>query len=191
MGRFIIAATALLLLLSAFIGCTAEEDQLAEVEETEVVAVNLLTLRSPAFTEGDFIPPQYTCDGADIAPPLTWHDLPSDVESYALIVDDPDAPGGTWTHWIVYNIPPEVEEFPEDLSSEHEPALGVEGVNSWGESGYRGPCPPEGEHRYFFKLFALNTVLDLEAGADRDAVLEAINGHILAEGQLMGVYERQ
>ena len=176
----------LALVVSALSGCTAADEQLEEAEETEVVAYNLLTLRSPAFAEGEAIPPRHTCDGADVAPPLTWQDLPTGVESYALIVDDPDAGGGIWTHWIVYNIPPQIQEFPENG-----PELGLQGVNSWGERGYRGPCPPEGEHRYFFKLFALNTTLELEPGADREAVLEAIDGHVLGEGQLMGIYRRQ
>ena len=184
MQRYLVIVIIFSLLLA---GCDGEDERLREAEESEAVAFNLLTLRSPAFAEGERIPTQYTCDGVDIPPPLTWQDLPADAASYALIVDDPDAPGGIWTHWVVYNVPPEITEFPEDVS----PDLGTQGTNSWNEIGYRGPCPPDGEHRYFFKLFALDIVLNLEEGADRETVLEAVDGHILAQGQLMGVYERE
>jgi hypothetical protein len=143
-----------------------------------------MRITSTAFeSEGD-IPERYTCDGEDISPPLAIEDLPPETVSLVLVVDDPDAPAGTWDHWVAYDIPP-LTEIPEAVGS-----LGTAGTNSWGRTGYGGPCPPRGTHRYFFVLYALDTELGWEPGADKGDVLEAIHDHILAEATLLGLYSR-
>ena len=176
------------ILLVALAACGGEEEQPLEpapVEEDADVAVNPLSLTSPAFGEGEEIPVRYTCDGDDVPPPLTWQDLPAGVGSYTLIVDDPDAPRGTWDHWIVYNIPPDVQELPEETDAE----IGVQGMNSWTRTGYGGPCPPVGRHRYFHKLYALDTALpDMNEPSKLD-VEQAMEGHVIGEAVLMGTYE--
>jgi len=174
-----------LLVLVAMVAACGSEEQTPR--EPLPITGNELTLTSPAFSEGEPIPARYSCDGEDVPPGLTWQDVPTGVESYALIMDDPDAPGRIWVHWVVYNIPADVRALPD---GDGDP-VGVQGENSWGDPGYGGPCPPGGEHRYFFKLYALDTELDLEAGADKEALLAAMEGHVLAEGQLMGRYERE
>ena len=151
-----------------------------------------LNLRSTAFTSGELIPRKYTCDGEDISPQLEWGDLPENVQSFALICDDPDAPVGTWIHWVLYNMPAETRVLPEAIPPDADLADNSRhGKNSWGRLGYGGPCPPGGTHRYFFKLYALDTVLDLAAGANKKQVLQAMEGHILAQTEVMGVYSRQ
>jgi Raf kinase inhibitor-like YbhB/YbcL family protein len=178
-----LAPLLLLALLAALAACG--ESQEAE-EIGEPLSTNLLRLTSPAFGEGETIPTRYTCDGEDVPPPLTWEDVPTGVNAYALIMDDPDAPAGTWVHWVLYDVPATVRELPD---GEAAPA-GTQGQNSWDEPGYGGPCPPSGEHRYFFKLYALDGELGLAPGADKETVLDAMQGHVLAQGQLMGVYAR-
>ncbi|MDH7485501.1 MAG: YbhB/YbcL family Raf kinase inhibitor-like protein [Anaerolineae bacterium] len=148
-------------------------------------------LTSTAFVQGKPIPRKYTCDGQDISPPLSWGDPPAGTRSLALIADDPDAPAGTWVHWVLYNLPATSRGLPEAVSSDAELADGSRhGRNSWRRLGYGGPCPPRGTHRYFFKLYALDTVLDLKAGADKGQLLKAMEGHILAQAELMGTYSR-
>ncbi|MGD8405872.1 MAG: YbhB/YbcL family Raf kinase inhibitor-like protein [Anaerolineales bacterium] len=147
-----------------------------------------LELSSTAFTDGEPIPLRYSCDGEDISPPLTWGDPPTGTQSFALIMDDPDAPVGTWDHWIVFNIPADVREFPEAVSSGNVSA--TLGKNSWGRNSYGGPCPPGGTHRYFFKLYALDIPLSLDENANKEQVLSALEGHILAEAELMGTFSR-
>jgi Raf kinase inhibitor-like YbhB/YbcL family protein len=149
-------------------------------------------LTSGAFSEGDDIPRQYTCDGEDLSPPLAWGDPPEGTVSLALICDDPDAPGGNWSHWVLWGLGLEVRELAEGLSPEAQLESGVrQGNNDFRRSGYGGPCPPRGKpHRYFFRLFALDTQIDLAPGADRMKLREMIDGHILAEAQLMGRYGR-
>ena len=149
-------------------------------------------LTSTAFAHEEPIPPKYTCDGQDISPPLQWSDPPQGTQSLALICDDPDAPVGTWVHWVLYNLPAEARSLPEAVPSEAElPDGSRHGQNSWRRLDYGGPCPPSGTHRYFFKLYALDTMLDLEAGEGKKQVLQAMEGHILAQAELMGVYSRQ
>ena len=149
-------------------------------------------LTSSAFGPGEPIPRTYTCDGDDISPPLEWGDPPAGTQSFALISDDPDAPVGIWVHWVLYNLPAETRSLPEAVPADAElPGGGLHGKSSWRRLGYGGPCPPSGTHRYFFMLYALDTVLDLKAGASKKQVLEAMAGHILAETELMGVYSRQ
>jgi Raf kinase inhibitor-like YbhB/YbcL family protein len=148
-----------------------------------------LTLSSPAFTAGASLPQLFTCDGSNIAPHLAWSGAPRDVQSFVLIMDDPDAPRGTYTHWVLFDIPGAQLDLPSGARSY---AIGVSGRNSSGEIGYMGPCPPSGTHRYFFRLFALDVKsLGLIVGASRKAVEDAMAGHVLEEAELMGRYQRQ
>jgi Raf kinase inhibitor-like YbhB/YbcL family protein len=152
-----------------------------------------LDLSSSAFKEGQAIPTQYTCDGKNISPPLTWRGAPGNTQSFVLIAEDPDSPTGLWTHWIVFNLPADISELSEDfVNSPAAPAAAKLGVNSFKNVAYGGPCPPAGKsHRYFFTLYALDTTLSLEAGASRNDVEAAMKKHQLAIGQLMGTYQRK
>lgn len=145
-----------------------------------------LVLTSPAFSHSGSIPPLYTCDRGDTNPPLEIKGAPNGAKSLALIVDDPDAPAGTWVHWVVFNIPPETRVIEDGK----EPP-GTAGKNSWGREGYGGPCPPSGTHRYFFKLYALDALLNVPAGSGKAGVLRAMEGHILAQAELVGRYARE
>ena len=150
-------------------------------------------LTSTAFAPGEPIPRKYTCDGEDISPPLQWSDPPQDTQSFALIADDPDAPVGTWVHWSLYNLPAETRALAEAVPSDADlPDGSRHGQNSWRRLGYGGPCPPTGTHRYFFKfkLYALDTALDLTAGASKEQLIQAMEGHILAQTELMGLYTK-
>ena len=151
-----------------------------------------LELTSAAFKEGEAIPMKYTCDGDDVSPPLKWSGIPNDVKSIALICDDPDAPAGTWVHWVLYGLAASVNGLPESItSSETTPQVAKQGVNDFQRVGYGGPCPPPGKpHRDFFKLYALDAELNLKPGATKSDVVNAMKGHTLAEGQLMGPYKR-
>lgn len=150
-----------------------------------------IKITSTAFEEGGMIPAKYTCDEEDVSPPLAWDSEPEGTKTLALICDDPDAPMGTWVHWVLFNLPSDMNELPENILPERELDSGArQGMNDFGRIGYGGPCPPGGTHRYYFKLYALDSVLDLEAGAKKPQLLEAMEGHILAEGQLMGKYSR-
>ena len=144
-------------------------------------------ISSPVFAHNGSIPSKYTCDGADVSPPLMIGDVPATARSLALIVDDPDAPVGNWVHWVVWNINPATREIGEG----NVPALGVEGKNGWGRNGYGGPCPPSGSHRYFFKLYALDTTLGLGSTATKKDLEMAMDGHVIARGQLIGLYKRR
>lgn len=145
-----------------------------------------LKINSSAFSDGEFIPARYTADGLDVNPPLQISGVPEGAKSLVLIMDDPDAPVGVWDHWVVFNIPPSVTEISENST----PAGAVVGKNSWGRTNYGGPAPPSGVHRYFFKLYALDSMLPLPVGATKAQVESAMKGHILAEAQLMGKYSR-
>jgi len=151
-----------------------------------------VALKSTAFSEGGEIPREHTCDGADLSPELTWGGVSPAARSLALIVADPDAPKGTWTHWLIWNIPPHHTSLPEGVpTSEVLESGAAQGKNDFNLIGYGGPCPPPGKpHRYFFKLYALKTTLALPAGATRKEVDRAIKGHILAEAEWMGTYKR-
>ncbi len=151
-----------------------------------------LTVRSPAFEEGQMIPPRFTADGADVSPPLEWSKVPPDTASMAVIADDPDAPMGTWVHWVIYNLPPETDSLPADVPPVETLNNGAaHGTTDFGRIGYGGPAPPSGVHRYFFRVYALDIRLDLPAGATRHEVDRAMRGHILAQGELMGRYSRR
>jgi Raf kinase inhibitor-like YbhB/YbcL family protein len=149
------------------------------------------TLQSKAFGSGDSIPRKYTCDGADISPPLVWSNVPEGTRSFALIADDPDAPGGTWVHWVLYGMPSSARTLTESIPPDTKLSDGsINGKNSWGKLRYGGPCPPSGTHRYFCKLYALDTVLNLDSGATKDQLLNAMKGHIMGQAELMGKYKR-
>ena len=151
-----------------------------------------MKLTSTAFEEGGMIPAEYTCDGQNISPPLAWSGVPDGAKTLALIADDPDAPRGTWVHWIVYQIPPTEKGLPENVPARATLDNGArQGTNDFKKTAYGGPCPPSGTHRYFFKLYALDADLNLPPGATKDQLLKATEGHVLAEGQLMGRYKRQ
>lgn len=151
-----------------------------------------ISLTSPAFQEGQTIPAEYTCDGENISPALAWGGPPAGTRSFVLIADDPDAPLGTWVHWLVYNIPADARSLPEAVPAAEKLSGGaLHGSSSFRRLGYGGPCPPSGTHRYYFKLYALDILLDAEAGLDHKTLLALMDGHILAQGQLMGRYSRQ
>jgi len=150
-----------------------------------------LSLRSKAFEAGGMIPSRYTCDGADISPPLEWSSAPAGTQSFALISDDPDAPMGTWVHWVIFNIPMGARSLPEGISKKERLEDGsLQGVNDFKKIGYGGPCPPGGTHRYYFRLYALDTSLDLSGTRTKETLLKAMREHILAEAQLMAKYKR-
>jgi Raf kinase inhibitor-like YbhB/YbcL family protein len=151
-----------------------------------------LSLSSRAFQDGERIPDKYTCEGQDISPSLMWNEPPQGTQSLALIVDDPDAPGGVFTHWVLFNIPPDSRGLPEAIPVEAQlPSGALQGKNDFNRNDYGAPCPPPGRpHRYCFTLYALDRVLDLKAGVSKKQVLDAVKGHILAQGKLTGIYQR-
>ncbi len=150
-----------------------------------------IKVTSTAFEQGGMIPKQYTCDGTDVSPPLAWTSVPEETKGIALICDDPDAPMGTWVHWVLFNLPADVKELPESVPPQERLENGaIQGTNDFRKIGYGGPCPPGGTHRYFFKVYALDAEINLQAGATKRDLLKAMEGHILAEGQLMGTYKR-
>ena len=151
-----------------------------------------MELTSSAFEEGGSIPSLYTCDGKDISPPLRWSGAPEGTKSFGLIADDPDAPVGTWVHWVLWNLPAAAAELKEGFPTTPHLSDGtLQGRSDFGRNGYGGPCPPSGTHRYFFKLYALDTALALKAGATKSKLEAAMKGHALAQATLMGVYQRQ
>ena len=153
-----------------------------------------INLGSSAFTDGGMIPKIFTCDGSDRSPPLEWSGVPASARSLALICDDPDAPRGIWAHWVVFNLLPETKALNEGVPHEDTITLGAgkaqQGRNDFGKIGYGGPCPPSGTHRYFFRLYALDSELKLTSTATRADLIGAIQGHILSEGRLIGKYQR-
>ncbi len=169
------------MLLAGLPGCAAN----APVEEP---AGAPLTVTSSAFMHEGAIPAVYSCDGDDISPPISWMGAPDGTESFTLICDDPDAVG-TWVHWVVYNIPGDATGLLEDLPDGETLANGgMQGENSWGDPGYGGPCPPRGSHHYIFTVYALDTRLPLGPGASKRSVLDALSGHVLGQGELIGIY---
>jgi Raf kinase inhibitor-like YbhB/YbcL family protein len=150
-----------------------------------------MEISSPSFRYGEFIPGRFTCDGDDISPSLNWDKVPDGTKSFALIGDDPDAPMGTWVHWVLYNLPPDFRSLPEDVPKNKQLENGaMQGISDFRRIGYGGPCPPGGAHRYFFKLYALDIMLNLDPGASKVGVVKAMQGHILAQCELMGKYRR-
>lgn len=146
-----------------------------------------MKINSPAFNNGKSIPEQYTCDGKDINPQLVFSDVPASAKSLALIIDDPDSPTGIWTHWLLWNILPNTKEISEGKV----PRGAVQGKTNFGAATYGGPCPGKGNHRYFFKLYALDTMLTIPAGSGKEVLVEAMKGHILSEAEMYGWYERK
>ena len=154
-----------------------------------------MTLGSAAFIHGGEIPARYTCEGRDRAPPLTWSGVPDAARSLVLIVEDPDAPDPEaprmiWVHWVLYNIPPTLRDLPEGCTPADLPQGTQEGINSWNRTGYGGPCPPLGRHRYFHRLYALDTVLPVMRKPARTEILAAMDGHVIAQAELVGTYRK-
>jgi Raf kinase inhibitor-like YbhB/YbcL family protein len=150
-------------------------------------AMGSMMVSSTAFMEGGMIPRKFTCDDRDLSPQIAWSGVPAKAKSIALICDDPDAPAGTWVHWVVFNIPATEKELSEGASL---PGGAKLGINDFRKLVYGGPCPPGGTHRYYFKVYALDAMLNLKEGATKGEVLKAMEGHVLAQGQLMGKYKR-
>jgi Raf kinase inhibitor-like YbhB/YbcL family protein len=148
-------------------------------------------ITSPAFTAGGPIPSRFSCQGQDISPPLTWGEPPAGTRSFALVMDDPDAPTGTWDHWVLFDLPPDTRDLPEGVAADQtRPDGSRHGLNSWRRVGYGGPCPPGGRHRYFFTLYALDALLGLSPATTKAALQRAMTGHTLATAELMGTYQR-
>jgi Raf kinase inhibitor-like YbhB/YbcL family protein len=177
-----IALSCLLCLGGLLAGCQATTPQVTQEGEAEMA----IQITSAAFSEGGMIPKMYTCSGEDLSPPLAWSGVPQEAKSLALIMDDPDAPGKVFVHWVLFNIPASAMELPEGMQGS-----GIPGVNNFRLTGYNGPCPPSGQtHRYLFKIYALDQELKLTEGASKADVENAMVGHILASGQLMGKFKR-
>ncbi|MCX7680378.1 MAG: YbhB/YbcL family Raf kinase inhibitor-like protein [Anaerolineae bacterium] len=184
-----ILVLSLLSLLGILCGCASPQG--ATPSSPAASSVDF-ALTSAAFAHESSIPVKYTCDGEDVSPPLQWDNPPPGTRSFALLMEDPDAPVGNWVHWVIYNLPARSRALPEAVPAEAQlPDGGRHGQNSWGRLGYRGPCPPSGTHRYFFRLYALDTSLALRGEVTRDHLLQAMEGHILAQAELMGTYKRQ
>jgi Raf kinase inhibitor-like YbhB/YbcL family protein len=168
----------------------AAESKSSRKEENRSMKIQL---NSTAFAEGKEIPVVHTCQGKDSSPPLKWSGAPTNTKSLALIADDPDAPVGTWVHWVLYDLPPTTTELAENVErSQYLPGGTKQGINDFKRLGYGGPCPPPGKpHRYYFKIYALDIVTDLKPGATKQQLLKTMEGHVLAEGQLMGTYQRR
>ena len=154
-----------------------------------------LTITSSSFSHNGTIPARHTCDGSDISPALSWTDIPDGTKSLVLIVDDPDAPDPaapkrTWVHWVLYNLPPNVNGLPECVEARKLPSGTLQGINDWSRTGYGGPCPPVGGHRYFHKLYALNTILPDVKNSTKAILEKAMQGHVIAQAELIGRYQR-
>jgi len=174
-----------------FLGCAGRQQTVVQPVSTPKEDKAEIKLTSAAFKDGQPIPPAYTCDGVNISPPLEWSGVPKAAKTIAIVCDDPDAPGGAWVHWLLYNLPADhiglVENVP---ATENLKAGGFQGKNDFGKVGYGGPCPPSGTHRYFFRIYVLDSELPLKAGATKADLEKAMEGHIVAQGQLMGTYSR-
>jgi hypothetical protein len=151
-----------------------------------------MEIKSSAFKAGESIPPKYTCDNIDVSPHLEWSKVPDSTKTFALIVDDPDAPSGTYVHWVMFNIPGNQRELPENIPTTETLENGtIQGMNDFGKIGYGGPCPPGGTHRYYFKLYALDAELDAKPAITKKELLKAMDIHVLEEAELMGRYKRK
>jgi len=150
-----------------------------------------ILIKSRAFKDGEPIPTEYSCEGLNFSPPLELESITHDAVSIAIICEDPDAPSGIWSHWVIFNLPPKTTELPERVMTRETLENGAtQGSNGWGTIGYRGPCPPSGTHRYYFRIYALDVKLNLPAGVTREELLKALKNHVLDEGQIMGTYTR-
>jgi Raf kinase inhibitor-like YbhB/YbcL family protein len=190
MGLRFITLIGLIVIIS---GCTVVKEN-ADIKDKGVDNMQNISVSSEAFREGEKIPPEYTCDGSDVSPALSWAGLPAGTKSITLIMDDPDAPGGTFVHWVLYNIPPDTQKLPKGIPGDRTlPDGSVHGSTSFGRNkiGYGGPCPPPGNpHRYYFKVYSLDKRLPLAPGASKAEVEKAMSGHLLAKGEVMGKYGR-
>jgi Raf kinase inhibitor-like YbhB/YbcL family protein len=188
------ASSALMLLVAIAVTACTSNPQTAAPTPTPAAPTQdkvEIKLTSSAFKEGERIPRQYTCDGVNVSPPVEWTGVPKMAKTIALIADDPDAPNGTWVHWVLYNVPAENIGFVESVpTTDSLKAGGYQGKTDFGAVGYGGPCPPSGSHRYFFKIYAIDSELPLRAGATKADLEKAMQGHIVAQGQLMGTYSR-
>ena len=169
---------------------TAEVTETEEEYTREADIMEEFSISSGAFSQGDTIPVEYTCDGSDISPPLVFSEIPDSAKSIALIVDDPDAPGGTWVHWVIYNMPVGRELAKGVPIAGTLPDGSRQGTSDFGKAGYGGPCPPSGTHRYYFKAYVLDIVLDIQSGASKAELENAMQGHVLAKAELIGKYAR-
>lgn len=182
------------LVVLSILFCSCEKKEKAGILKEPEKGVKKMTIKitSSAFAQGGMIPSKYTADGQNISPPLKWEGVPDGTASIALISDDPDAPMGTWVHWVMWNIPPDKKELPENIPPDQKlPDGSIQGITDFRRPGYGGPAPPSGTHRYYFKIYVLNTKLDLPTNSTKAQLLRAMEGHILAEGELMGKYKRQ
>ena len=193
-GLLVLAVSAVALAL-ALGGCGGGEDNTQDKGD-EAAEDAEFTITSTSFTEGGPIPSTYTCEGEDVSPPLGWSGIPEDAYSMVLIVDDPDAPDPdapktTWVHWVLYNISADTSALPEGVESQELPSGTLQGLNDWQRTGYGGPCPPTGRHRYFFKLYALDTVLTGLEEPTKAEVEAAMEGHVIGQAELVGTYEKK
>jgi Raf kinase inhibitor-like YbhB/YbcL family protein len=174
----------ILCLLAVISGCIAEKKEVDTMEK--------ITISAEVFKEGEIIPAEYTCEGKNVSPSLSWKGIPAGTKSIAMIMDDPDAPGGTFVHWLLFNIPGNTQKLPKGIPRNQTLDDGsLQGKNDFERLGYGGPCPPPGKpHRYYFKIYALDTKLKLQPGASRQQLENAMKGHILSTGELMGKYQR-
>jgi len=181
----------LLLAVVVLSACGPTETQPVISDPLEMEEPMSIEITSSAFAHEAVIPQKYSCKGEDVSPPLTWGEPPAGTQSFALIMDDPDALVGTWDHWLLFNIPAAARGLPEAFPSDAALSDGsMSGKISWGKTGYGGPCPPSGTHRYFFKLYALDEMLGIPAGATKGELEKAMVGHILAKGELMGTFTK-
>ena len=179
------------LLILVTSACSSEQKAAPEQEAAVVSDTPTFDVTSSAFQQGAAIPARYTCDGDNVSPPIAWTAVPEGTQSIAVISDDPDA-GGTWVHWVLYGIPPETTRLGEDVPARDTLDDGSShGASDFRRRSYGGPCPPSGTHRYFFKVYALDTEVDLAPGATKATLLETMEGHVLASGELMGTYQRR
>jgi Raf kinase inhibitor-like YbhB/YbcL family protein len=193
MNRSIVKLLVIALTLGLALACGAKKNEKDNAGKDK--NMRTFKIKSPAFADGDTMPVKFTCDGDDVSPKLEWSGVPDGAKSLALICDDPDAPMGTWVHWVMFNLPPEMTKINEKYApsrgiSENNDGI-IDGINDFRCPGYNGPCPPKGPaHRYFFKLYALDTVLNLKTGASKTDVEKAMSGHILGQTELIGKYQR-
>src|SRR5918912_1154936 len=191
MRKKVVKLSLLLIAALLFLSCRSETANNPPSASQEVKGQKMeLKVTSTAFQEGGMIPQEFTHDGANVSPPLSWESVPEKTKSLALIADDPDAPGKTWVHWVAFNLPPTTKGLPANVPAQEAiPGGGRQGTNDFGKVGCGGPQPPRGVPRYYFKLYALDTELNLDSSATKDQLLKAMDGHVLAEGQLMGKYQ--
>ena len=189
MRRDVQIGAGVLLILAALTACGGTQPEPQTGSEGDMT----MQLESSAFQNEGTLPQRFTCDGEDVSPSLSWSEPPAGTQSLVLIVDDPDAPGRTWDHWLLFNMPATLRSLPEGVPADGVvTGIGTHGTNSWNHLGYGGPCPPKGTtHRYFFRLYALDTTLDLGPSTNKSGLERAMKGHILAQAELMGKYKRQ